>query len=513
MVGVQGSSDPNRELLDAAALVGHLVPAGSVYAFLAEHRQRLFPDELFADLFRSGRGRPSVPADEIATVMVLQSLEGLSDRDAVQALRTDLRWKVAAGLALDDEGFHPTVLTLWRNKLRASDRPERIFDAVRDVVAATGVLAGKTRRALDSTLLDDAVATQDTVTQLVSMIRRVRRAIPAAAAVNVSAHDYGAAGKPSCAWDDPAARDELVTGLVHDARAILDAVAGMTLDADQEALVGLLALVAGQDVEEGDSSGSWRIARKVVKDRTISTVDPETRHMHKSRSNYRDGYKAHLAVEPETGIITAVELTPANTGDGPAGVALLDGEDPGLEVLGDSAYGSGAVRADLAARGHTAVIKPWPTARNPHLDDDQFHRDDFGVDYTARTVTCPNQITVTIAANGTATFGARCTACPLRSRCTANRKGRLFSLSEHDQLLAAARADWRAGISVDDYRQWRPMVERSIAWLVADGHRRVRYRGVERNRLGLSVRAAAINLRRLLNLGLTHTADGWNLAT
>ena len=134
MGGVQGTSDPNRELLDAAALVGHLVPAGTVYAFLAEHRRRLFPDELFADLFRSGRGRPSVPADVIATVMVLQSLEGLSDREAVQALRTDLRWKVAAGLALDDEGFHPTVLTLWRNKLRASDRPQRIFDAVRDVV-------------------------------------------------------------------------------------------------------------------------------------------------------------------------------------------------------------------------------------------------------------------------------------------------------------------------------------------------------------------------------------------
>ena len=190
MVGVQGSLDPNRELLDAQALVGHLVPAGTVYAFLAEHRQRLFPDDMFADLFASGRGRPSVPAEVIATVLVLQSLEGLSDREALQAVRTDLRWKVAAGLTLDDEGFHPTVLTLWRNKLRQSGRPERIFDAVRDVVTATGVLNGKTRRALDSTLLDDAVATQDTVTQLVSMIRRTRRAIPAAAAVEVNAHDY-----------------------------------------------------------------------------------------------------------------------------------------------------------------------------------------------------------------------------------------------------------------------------------------------------------------------------------
>jgi transposase len=278
MVGVQGASDPNRELLDAAALVGHLVPTGSVYSFLGEHRRRLFPDELFVDLFPSGRGRPSVPAEVVATVMVLQSLEGLSDRDAIEALRTDLRWKVAAGLALDDEGFHPTVLTLWRNKLRVSDRPERIFDAVRDVVAATGVLAGKSRRALDSTLLDDAVATQDTVTQLVSMIRRVRRAIPAAAAVPVTAHDYEAGGKPACAWDDPTARDELVTGLVTDARAILDAVADVGLDGEQEQLVGLLALVAGQDVEEGDTPGTWRIARDVVKDRVISTVDPDPPH-------------------------------------------------------------------------------------------------------------------------------------------------------------------------------------------------------------------------------------------
>lgn len=512
MVGVQGSSDPDRELLDAAALVGHLVPDGSVYAFLAEHRGRLFPDELFADLFPSTRGRPSQPADVVATVLVLQSLEGLSDRDALQALRTDLRWKVAAGLALDDEGFHPTVLTLWRNKLRASDRPERIFDAIRDVVAETGVLAGKTRRALDSTLLDDAVATQDTVTQLVSVIRRVRRAIPAAEAVEVSGHDYDAGGKPACAWDDPNARSELITALVTDARAILDAVADDELDDDQQRLVGLLALVAGQDVEPGDDDGTWRIARKVAKDRMISTVDPETRHMHKSRSNYRDGYKAHLAVEPDTGIITAVELTPANAGDGPTGVTLLEGEPSGLQVLGDSAYGSGPVLTELAAAGHQAVIKPWPLARNRHLGDDQFTRDDFTIDYSARTVTCPNGITVTTSPKGRANFGIRCRDCSTRSRCTARTDGKTFTVGPHDELLAVARAQWRNGDHLDDYRQHRPLVERSIAWLVANGHRRVRYRGVERNRIGLSIRAAVINLRRLCNLGLTWN-DTWQLAT
>jgi hypothetical protein len=168
-------------LFDTAALVGHLVPAGSVYAFLAGHRREVFPDGLFADLFPSGRGRPSVPAEVIASVLVLQTLQDLSDAEAMDALRCDIRWKVACGLPIDHPGFHPTTLTVWRNRLRGSARPQRIFEAVRGVVAQTGVLTGTTRRALDSVVLDDAVATQDTVTQLIAAVRRVRRAVPAAA--------------------------------------------------------------------------------------------------------------------------------------------------------------------------------------------------------------------------------------------------------------------------------------------------------------------------------------------
>lgn len=514
MVGVQGSSDPNRELLDAAALVGHLVPAGSVYAFLAEHRSRVFPDEMFADMFPSSRGRPSQPAGLVATVLVLQSLEGLSDRDAVQALRTDLRWKVAAGLALDDEGFHPTVLTYWRNRLRASQRPERIFDAVRTVVAETGVLTGKARRAVDSTLLDDAVATQDTVTQLMSMIRRVRTAVPEAAAVEVVGDDYDqATGKPACAWDDPAARDALVSRLVNDALTTLDAVDGVVLDDAQAELVGLLALVAGQDVEPGDSDGTWRIARKVPKHRMISTVDPESRHMHKNRSSYRDGYKAHLAAEPTTGIVTACQLTPANTSDGATGIGLLADEPSPVEVYADSAYGTAEMLAALADAGHTPVIKPWPLRRNPNLGDDQFVRDDYRIDYTARTVTCPNGITVAFNTAGNAKFKQHCTGCPLRSRCTTANAGKTFTIGGHDHLLAANRRRWRTDVElVASYRQHRPLIERSIAWLTSDGHRRVRYRGVERNHLALTTRAATLNLRRLCNLGL-HWHDGWQLAT
>lgn len=507
---MQGQSDPGRELLDAQALVGHLVPADTVHGFLAEHRLRLFPDEMFADLFGSGRGRPSVPADVIATVLVLQALEGLSDRDALRALVTDIRWKVAAGLALGDEGFHPTVLTLWRNKLRASQNPERVFDAVREVVAQTGVLAGKTRRALDSTLLDDAVATQDTVTQLCSMIRRVRKAIPAAATATLIGDDYDTGAKPACAWDDPDARNELVSRLVNDALAVLAAVDGVELDDTQAQLIGLLALVAGQDVEPGDEQGTWRIERGVAKHRVISTIDPESRHMHKSRSSYRDGYKAHIAVEPDTGIICGCDLTPANEGDGPTGMTLIADEPAGTEILADSAYGSGESLAAIDAAGHTAVIKPWPLHRNPNLADDQFVRDDFAIDYQARTVTCPNGVTTHITATGTATFGAKCRGCPVRQRCTSAISGKTFTVTEHDELLAANRARWRNDDDlVAGYRQHRPMVERTIAWLVTNGGRRVRFIGIEANRLGLSLRAAALNLRRLINLGLEHNGTTW----
>src|SRR5665213_3132929 len=376
---VQGRSESNPELLDAAALCRQLVPNGSVEAFLADHRHDLFPDELFEDLFPSGRGRPSIPADGVASVMV-QALEGLSDRDAARVLRDRISWKVACGLALDDEGFDFSVLTYWRTRLRKPEHPERIFDAVRSVIDATGVLKGKTRRALDSTLLDDAVATQDTVTQLIAAIRRVRRVVPGAMDVALSAHDYESQGKPLIAWDDPVAKAALVDGLVRDALQLLTEFEDVAEEAEATSALGLLALVAGQDVEQ-ETDGTWKIARNVAPDRVISTVDPETRHMHKSRSEYRDGYKAHIAIEPETGLVTATALTPANAPDGPTGVTLLAGEEPGLQILGDGAYGSGETLSALGEAKHQRAIKPWPSKS---AVPGGFHRDDFLVDHVAR---------------------------------------------------------------------------------------------------------------------------------
>jgi IS5 family transposase len=493
--------------MDAGALVGHLVRPGTVYALLAEHRDRLFPDELFADLFSSGRGRPSVPADVIATVMVLQALEGLSDRDATEALQSDLRWKVAAGLRLDEEAFHPTVLTLWRNKLRVSRRPRRIFEAVQAVVAETGAIKGKTRRVLDSTVLDDAVVRQDAIMQLVAQIRKVRRLIPHARRVVLRAHDYdGPGAKPACAWNDPVDIERVVTELVWDAVELIVACENFDLTDEQADAVGMLGLVAQQDVEPGDKPGTWRIARRTAPDRMVSVHDPESRHVHKTTSNYRDGFKGHIAVEPDTGLITATDLTAGNVGDAQAAPDLIVDEEAGTEVLGDSAYGAGDFRHHLNERRMSATIKPGPL--RPAVEGG-FTIDDFHLD--GRTVTCPNGVTVTLTRKRTATFGAKCRGCPVRSRCTKAAAGRSISFHQHHDLLTAARQQARTEVFDETYRQHRPMVERSIAWMIRRGHRKVRFRGIERNRIAWSQRAAAVNLQRLLTLGLHH--DGtWRIA-
>jgi IS5 family transposase len=518
ILGVQGRSDSQRELLDAESVAGHLLKSDSVFGFLAAHRAELFPDEMFADLFPTGRGRPSVPADVMACVITLQALHGLSDSETVDAVTFDLRWKTACGMPVSAGAFHATTLTYWRRRLAASDRPNRIFEAVTTVVAQTGALAGRTRRALDSTVLDDAVATQDTVTQLIGAIRRVRREVAGAGEViaeHCTAHDYDDPGKPAITWDDVQAREQLVDALVTDAHRVLGHLPEQELGPRAAEAVALLALIAGQDVEPVEGSdgtdGRWRIAQKVAPDRVISTVDLDSRHVHKSRFRRQDGFKAHLGVEPDTGIITDCALTKANGADNheaAVGLQLLDGEAEPVTVLADSAYSAGEFRAGLVERGHIDRVKPAP-ARSFILGG--FTVDDFTVDHVAGTATCPNGLTRTISRTGVATFGVACAGCPLRSRCTRRRDGKTLRIGPHDARLRAARKaacdpDWLA-----EYRQHRPMVERTIAWLTR-GNRRLRYRGIIKNDQWLHHRAAALNLRRLVTLGLDHTGAKWAIA-
>jgi hypothetical protein len=544
---MQGFERADRQLLDAAALAGHLVPENSMFAFLAAHRAEVFPDQDYADLFSPpGVGRPSLPATQMAAVLTLQALHDFSDRETAEAVRFDVRWKVAIGAALDDEGFDPSSLVYWRRRMAKSGRPHRVNDAVKTVIEQTGVLKGRRRRAVDSTILADAVAAQDTVTQLVSAIRRVAREVPGAAeqiAAVRTGHDYSRPGKPKIDWDDPQAKDGLVSALVNDANAVVAALAGADLDEDAASALALLALVAGQDVEPAEGSdgrdGRWRIARKVAEDRVISTVDPGARHTRKSPEARRDGYRAHVAADPETGIITDEKLTGAAGQDnsdpavaaeflaaevagrsGAAGDAVSSqdtGDDRDGDQLpawyGDSAYGTGDLRAAIGKAGHQAVIKPRPV--QPAVEGG-FTVDDFTVDAAAGTVTCPAGITRQVTARNAVIFGAACRACPLREKCTTAKDGRTLHLHEHDGLLRAARADWAADPGLrEDYMTHRPNVERAIAQIATWRGRRLklRYRGQARNHAWLKRRTAAVNLRNLPGRGLGRRDGAWVLAT
>jgi IS5 family transposase len=553
---MQGFERAGRQATDAAALAGHLIPEGSMFAFLAAHRTEVFPDEDYADLFAPpGIGRPSIPASQMAAVLVLQVLHDYSDRETAEAVRFDVRWKAAAGAALDDPGFDPSTLVYWRNRIARSKRPHRINEAVRKVVQETGVLQGRRRRAVDSTILADAVATQDTVTQLVSAIRRVAREVPGAAeqiAAACTGHDYSKPGKPKIDWDDPAAKDALVSALVNDANALVAALRPQDPDEPEAPALALLALVAGQDVEPAEGSdgtdGRWRIAQKVAGDRVVSTVDPDARHTRKSPEARRDGYRAHVAADPETGIITDEKLTGAAGEEnsdpavaeeflaaetGPAGSGIDDqpasgtgGQDGAgragtprggggnqeelLAWYGDSAYGTGDLRGAIADAGHRAVIKPKPL-QAPVKGG--LTVDDFAVDERAGTVTCPAGHTVALSRTRVATFGALCRDCPLRSSCTTCKTGRKLVLHPLDDLLRAARRDW-AGLR-QDYMAWRPNVERAIAQVATWRGRRLklRYRGTAGNHAWLKRRTAALNLRNLVGKGLTRRDGTWVLAT
>jgi len=233
----------------------------------------------------------------MATVMVLQAFEGLSHREACDRLEVDLRWQAACGVDTGAESFHPTALVGQRNRLRASARPRRLFEDTKVVAKETGAMKNRAR-VLDSTPIFDAVATEDTVTELRASIRKVLVALdqvggPLAATVRAALlpdDDYSTAGKPPCDWDDRAAREALVDALVRDALAALEALDSQEIPESATGAVELLALVAGQDTEQGDD-GIFRIVRKVAKDRVISTVDTEARHGHKSRNRHFDGYK------------------------------------------------------------------------------------------------------------------------------------------------------------------------------------------------------------------------------
>jgi hypothetical protein len=516
------------------------VSPDSIYGVLHRECFRLFPDEMFADLFADS-GRNSVPPLIVAVVMVLQRFEGCSDREAVDRFAFDARWKYAAGgLSFDYPGFVHTVLVDMRARLGVSERPDRIFEAVLEVGRKAG-LVGR-RRVLDSMSLYDAVATMDTVTLIRSAIRGLLGASDGVLEAQLRGllcrdDDYVGAGKPVCDWEDRQAREELIDALAKDARALLGALDGRQLGPELERAAGVLAAVVGQDLDEGED-GVFRIARRVAKDRIISTVDPDARHGHKTSARGFDGYKGHVALDPDSELITATTVTAGNVGDGQAVGALLadelaNAEDPSiadeppagsepspvtlaepLSVYGDSDYGAGSVLDTLEHADVEIMCKVQP----PVAPAGRYTKDAFEINLEAGTVTCPAGQTAPLRQvkdGHIAHFGHACQGCPLAERCTTSTAGRSIHVGVYEQQLTRARARqtdpaWKA-----DYTATRPKVERKIAHLMRRRHggRRVRVRGHTKVDADFSLLAAAVNLARLATLGVTHHTGAWAVTT
>jgi hypothetical protein len=525
-----------------AAVCEGRVGQQSVWAVLYREGDRLFADQLFADLFAEV-GRRSVPPRIVATVMVLQRLQGLSDREAVEAFSFDARWKYACGgLAFDYPSFSHTVLVDMRARLAASARPERIFEVTVAAARQAGLVG--VRRVLDSTPLYDAVATMDTVTLLGAAIRGLLKAADEALAAELRAvlagDDYAGLAKPQIDWDDQAARAALIDARARDAHAVLEILQGRSLPVAVAQAARLLAVVVGQDLEQA-TDGSFRIARRVAADRVISVVDPDARHGHKSSARGFDGYKGHASVDPDSELITATTASAGNVGDAAAAPGLLaelvdqvDGDPPAPTaasaagdgppaptptVYGDSAYGTGPLLASL----HTAGIDPRVKIQAPVAPRGHFTKDQFRIDLAAGVVTCPAGRIAPIVYNadpghrhhGQASFGPACASCPLTGQCTSAQAGRTITITAYEAELAAARARQADPVRAADYRATRPKVERKLAHLVRRRHggRRVRVRGLAKVAADFNLLAAAVNLARLGVLGLRWTpADGWAAA-
>jgi hypothetical protein len=513
----QSPTQPDVFRSTAAYCEGRVAP-DSIHALLHRECFALFPDGMFADLF-TDVGRRSVPPMIVAVVMVLQRLEGLSDREAVERFAFDVRWKYAAGgLDFDHPGFSHTVLVDMRARLARSSHPERIFEVALGAARGAG-LVGR-RRVLDSTALYDAVATMDTVTLLRSGIRGLLAVAgerePALRSRLRRDDDYTSSGKPVCDWDDPDAREALIDALARDGGALLAALEGETLPEDLEQAALLLATLLGQDLEQ-DTDGTFRIAARVAPERVISTVDADARHGHKTRARSFDGYKGHVALDPDSEIVTAVAVTPGNSGDAEVAPDLLAADLDGgesLTVYGDAAYGSGELLETLEVAAAELRIKVQPPSRM----DGHFPKDDFTIDPEAATVTCPAGRVAPlrpIATGTVARFGVACAACPLAARCTTARRGRSIRVGPHEASLVRAREARRDPAWLADYRATRPKVERRIAHLVRRRHggRHARVRGRPKVGADFALLAAAVNLARLAVLGLVRSGPTWAART
>ena len=528
-----GERSEQRGLWEADRLYLDHVGRDTFYGLLASLRGRLFRDADFAEFYCPDNGRDSVPPSLLATALLLQSHDKVSDAEAKARADFDLRWKVALGIEVEDRPFAKSTLQVFRAQLILHDKVREVFESSLRLARESGYLKKRSMRvALDTTNILGRGAVKDTCNLLADGVVKLLRALAAVEKSSVKewakARGYGRylassiKGEAAIDWSDRKARQALLAGIVADADRLLElsrqAQGELTKDGEERQHIVTAAELLGQlllqDIERksGDGDGDDGVSLKdgVSRDRMMSVHDPEMRHGHKSSSKRFDGHKAAIVVDTDSQLITAVAVLPGNAPDNLGALELVEQSEantgvPVQEAMGDAAYGDGATRQTFADAGRKLV------ARVPGRPDRKhFPKDDFVIDLAAGSCTCPaGQVTHTIVPAGKRTDaagrvyrwqafqfdGAECRTCPLRSQCIAakGRKGRRVLIHPQEGLLQEARA-LQQSAAYDEYRARRVAVEHRLARLVQLGIRQSRYFGRVKTRFQLYLAATVANL-------------------
>jgi transposase len=520
-----GRRSPQRSLFDVLGLP-HQVPADSFYGRMGAVSDVLFPDDELATMYCPDNGRPSLPPSLMNGVLLLQFYDDVSDEEAVERTKYDLRWKVALDLALDFPGFHPTSLTKYRNRLNENGQERYAFNRFIAVGREAGFIPDRVTLLTDTTNVKGAGAVQDTYT----LLRKGLRKLLKAAGFRVPGKRQGLSprirglveryvdedGKADIDWADPQQRLSHLQVLVEDVETALD-LATEESDNDEVRYLGwLLTKILGDDVVT-DEEGQSQVGQGTAPDRIISITEPEMRHGRKSKAQRFDGFKVVVSTEQSSELLLDIADITASGSDGAHLMPTIERTEAETAVtveraIGDGAYGSGKNRAACAERDESIdLVSPLAKPSDPEV-----HKSAFKIDLQAQSATCPQGHTTTgkpgPKQDGRPTWlfafpRATCEACPLFERCVRSKKtGRTVRAGPYEAYLQEARVRQQTKEFDTDYRL-RPAVERKIGELVMHGLRDTRYVGESKRQLQRLWLGAAVNLKRLFTLAQAQKVD------
>ena len=545
-----GKRSDQKGLWEADRLYLDHVGKDTFYGLLASLRGQLFSDDDFAEIYCPDNGRDSVPPSLLATALLLQTYDRVSDAEAKARADFDIRWKVALGIEIEDRPFAKSTLQMFRAQLILHDKVREVFESSLRLARQSGYLKKRGMRvALDTTYILGRGAVKDTYNLLADGIVKLLRALAAVAKIDVrgwaEAQGYekylgsSIKGEAVIDWSDRKARAALLAEIVADADRLLGWARQAWVElpedsAQRQSIVDgaeLLGQLLLQDIErksgdgDGDADDGVSLRDGVSKDRMVSVHDPELRHGHKSSRRRFDGHKAAIVVDTDSQLVIAVDVLPGNAPDNLGALELVEQSEASTgsvveEAMGDAAYGDGGTRQTFAEAGRQLVAKAPGRPNRKH-----FPKDDFHLDLAAGSCTCPaGQVTGAIVPAGKRTDGAGrvyrlqafqfdgavCWVCPLRSQCIAakGRKGRRVLIHPQEALLQQARA-LQQSADYDQYRARRMVAEHRLARLVQLGIRQARYFGRAKTKFQLYLAATVANLTLVLGkIGLLGSTGG-----